>query len=171
MVRKVQYPIWWSWSYFKRGGYGGNEETEITNGEIITDAKGEFKITFKALPDETVDKKSQPIFYYEVSADVTDINGETRSGNTSVAVAYQMLQLNIDMPEKIIADSLKNINISSTNLNDIFEKAKVNVTITKVKAPNKIYRERYWDMPDQFLMSKDEYAGYFPYDIYKDEDR
>ena len=72
---------------------------EITNGETVTDEKGEFKINFKAIPDETVDKKDQPTFYYEVSADITDINGETRSGNTSVAVAYQMLQLNINMPE------------------------------------------------------------------------
>ena len=171
VVRKVQYPVWWGWGYFKRGGYGRNEETEITNGEVMTDAKGEFKITFKALPDESVDKKSQPTFYYEISADITDINGETRSGNTSVAVAYQMLQLNIDMPEKIAADSLKNLTIRSTNLNDIFEKANVNVTITKVKSPDKIFRERYWDMPDQFIMSKDEYSTIFPYDIYKDEDQ
>ena len=26
-------------------------------------------------------------------------------------------------------------------------------------------------MPDQFVMSKDEYYGYFPYDVYKDEDQ
>jgi len=171
VVRKVQYPIWWDWGYYKRGGYGRNEQTEITNGEVTTDAKGEFNITFKALPDESVDKKDQPTFYYEVSADVTDINGETRSGTTSVAVAYQMLQLSIDIPEKIKADSLINLKISSTNLNDIFEKANINVTITKVKSPDKIYRERYWDMPDQFVMSKNEYEGYFPYDIYKDEDQ
>lgn len=175
VVRKVRYPVWWEWGYVSRGRgksiYGRNEETEITNGEVVTDAKGAFKITFKALPDESVDKKSQPVFNYEVSADVTDINGETRSGSTSVAVAYQMLQLNIDMPEKISADSLKKLNISSTNLNDIFEKANVTVTINKVKSPDKIYRERYWDMPDQFVMSKDEYATYFPYDIYKDEDK
>ncbi len=172
VVRKVQYPVWWygGWGY-GRGRYGNNEQMEITNGEIITDAKGEFNITFKALPDESVDKKSQPIFYYEVSADVTDINGETRSSNTSVAVAYQMLQLNIDMPEKIVADSLKALKITSTNLNDIFEKANVNVTITKVKSPTKIYRDRYWDMPDQFTMSKDEYSNFFPYDVYKDEDQ
>ena len=175
VVRKVRYPIWWEWGFYSRskigGIYGRNEETEITNGTVITDAKGEFKITFKALPDESVDKKTQPVFYYEVSADVTDINGETRSGNTSVAVAYQMLQLNIDMPEKINADSLKALKITSTNLNDIFEKANVNVTITRVKSPEKIYRERYWDMPDQFIMSKEEYTKYFPYDIYKDEDQ
>ncbi len=172
VVRKVRYPIWFGWGgYYKGFPSGSNEEMEIANGETKTDAKGEFKIKFKAIPDETVDKKNQPTFYYELSADITDINGETRSGNTSVAVAYQMLQLKIDMPETIPADSLKNLKITSTNLNDIFEKANVNVTITKVISPTKIFRERYWQMPDQFVMSKNEYEGYFPYDIYKDEDQ
>ena len=170
VVRKIQYPIWWNWGYF-RGGNGKNEETEIANGELKSNAKGEFIITFKALPDETVDKKSQPIFYYEVSADITDLNGETRSGNTTVAVAYQMLQLNINLPEKLVADSLKDLKISSTNLNDIFEKAAITVTIQKVLSPGKFYRERFWNMPDQFIMGKEEYTGLFPYDVYKDEDK
>jgi hypothetical protein len=177
VVRKVRYPIWFGPDSYREGGYykgfpsGNREETEIANGITTTDAKGEFKIKFKAIPDESVDKKDQPTFYYEVSADITDINGETRSGNTSVAVAYQMLQLNIDIPETLPADSLKNLKISTTNLNDIFEKANVNVTITKVQSPTKIYRERYWQMPDQFTMSKNEHEGYFPYDVYKDEDQ
>ena len=171
VVRKTRYPVWWDWGWYKRGNYGSNEETEITNGTVTTDAKGIFNITFKALPDESVAKKDQPTFYYEVSADVTDINGETRSGNTSVAVAYQMIQLNIDMPEKMPADSLKNLKIQSTNLNDLFEQVKVNVAMHKVKSPDKIFRSRFWEMPDQFIMSKDEFTGYFPYDLYKDEDR
>jgi uncharacterized protein YfaS (alpha-2-macroglobulin family) len=173
VIRRVQYPIWWDWGFYGRGKIApySRQQTEISNGELVTDVKGAFNITFKALPDESVDKKTQPTFFYEVYTDITDINGETRSGSTSVAVAYQMLQLNIDMPEKINADSLKYLKISSTNLNDIFEKANVNVTITKLIAPNKIYRERYWDMPDQFIMSKKEYETYFPYDVYKDEDQ
>jgi Bacterial Alpha-2-macroglobulin MG10 domain/Alpha-2-macroglobulin family/MG2 domain len=172
VVRKVQYPVWWG--FYARGKfgypYGRNDEMEITNGEAVTDAKGEFNITFKALPDESIDKKDQPTFYYEISTDVTDINGETRSGSTSVAVSYQALQLNIDMPDKLPADSLKNLLIRSTNINDIFEKATVTVSIHKVKSPDKIYRERYWQKPDQFVMSKEEYSNYFPYDIYKNED-
>jgi hypothetical protein len=169
VVRKVQYPIWWEWGWYKRGGYGRNEEVEITNGTAKTDAKGEFTVNFKAQPDESVDKKSMPTFYYEVSADVTDINGETRSAETSVAVAYQALQLSIDIDEKINVDSLKNLKVSSTNINGIFEKANVNVTITKLKSPNKIFRERYWQQPDQFILSKDEYYTLFPYDLYKNE--
>ncbi len=175
VVRKVQYPVWWGWGYYsKRGGYylpSGKDQMEITNGTVTTDAKGEFHVTFKAIPDESVDKKNQPIFYYEVSADVTDINGETKSGETSVAVAYQMLQLNIGLPQKLPADSLKDLMISTTNLNNIYEKATVNVTIQKLVAPAKIFRARYWDMPDQFVMSKEEYYTTFPYDVYKDEDQ
>ncbi|MBI2729991.1 MAG: alpha-2-macroglobulin, partial [Sphingobacteriales bacterium] len=59
VVRKVRMPIWWDYgfSYAKiRQPYGGREEMEITNGETTTDANGEFKITFKAIPDESVDK-------------------------------------------------------------------------------------------------------------------
>ncbi len=176
VVRKVKYPIWWGWGgYIRKGGArfpgGRNEQVEITNGTTTTDNKGEFKIIFKALPDESIDKKDQPTFYYEVSADVTDVNGETRSGETSVAVAYQMLQLNIDVADKINAESLKNINIRSTNLNDIFEKTKVVVSIYAVQQPEKIFRERYWETPDQFVMSKDKYYSLFPYDVYKDEDK
>lgn len=174
VVRKVRYPIWWEWGYVRKGGgrsmpYGRSEEVEITNGTATTDSKGEFIITFKALPDESINKKDQPTFYYEVSADVTDLNGETRSGETSVAVAYQSLQLEIKLADKLPADSLKNILVRSTNLNDIEEKANVTLTIQQLKSPGKIFRERYWEQPDQFVMSKDEYYGFFPNDVYTNE--
>lgn len=176
VVRQVRYPDWWGYGYSKRGGryrpypYGGNSSQEITSGEAVTDAKGEFKVTFKALPDESVDKKGQPVFHYEVSADVTDINGETRSGSTSVAVAYQALQLDIVLPAKLPADSLKKLLVRSTNLNNIEENTTAIVSIQQLKSPGRVFRERYWEQPDQFTMSKDEYYGYFSYDVYKNED-
>lgn len=171
VVRKVQYPTWWDWRFYnKRPAYNGNEEVEIGNGELTTDVKGQFVINFKALPDESVDKKDQPIFYYEVSVDITDINGETRSGNASVAVSYQALLLNIGVIDKLETDSLKNLYISSNTMNGVFEKTKVNVLIYQLNTPDKIFRKRLWDMPDQFIMRKDEFESYFPYDVYKNED-
>lgn len=171
VVRKVRYPIWWWGGYKIWPPYDRGNEMEITNGTATTDSKGEFVITFKAIPDETVDKASQPSFYYEVSADITDINGETRSGNTSVAVAYQALQLNVDSPDKFPFDSLKNIKATSTNMNGLYEKAYVNLSVYKLQSPQKIFRTRYWQMPDQFVMSKEEYYASFPYDPYADEDQ
>jgi len=172
VVRTIQYPIWMGYrSYGKPGRYPfqNREEVEITNGETTTNAQGEFRILFKALPDESIDKKEQPTFNYEVSADVTDINGETRSAATLVAVAYQALKLEIKIADKISVDSLKNILVRSTNLNDIEEKTNVTVTIRQLKSPGKIFRERYWQQPDQFVMSKEEYYSNFPFDVYKNE--
>ncbi|MEO6718969.1 MAG: alpha-2-macroglobulin family protein [Ferruginibacter sp.] len=146
------------------------DEMEISNGETVTDHNGEFFINFKALPDERINKKNQPTFYYEVSADITDLNGETRSGTTWVAVAYHSLQLEINVAEKLPIDSLKKIYVKSTNLNDIEEKVVATLSIQKLKSPDRIFRERYWQQPDQFIMSRDEYYSYFPYDVYKDED-
>ncbi|MDB5201760.1 MAG: alpha-2-macroglobulin [Ferruginibacter sp.] len=172
VVRKVRYPIWWFGGYRKIWPpYGRGAEMEIVNGETVSDEHGEFTIRFKAIPDEAVDKKSQPVFYYEITADVTDINGETRTGTTSVAVAYQALQLEITSEDKLPADSLTNIRISSKNMNDLFEKAKLNVTLLKLKSPVKVYRARYWEMPDQFVMSREDFEKAFPYDAYKDEDQ
>lgn len=173
VVRKVRYPIWYDFDYGRKIWPPGRpaDEMEITNGVAITDSKGEFIISFKALPDETVQKSSYPTFYFEVHADVTDINGETRSGETNIAVAYQAILLTIDIPAKLVADSLKNLKIRSANTNDIFEKVSVNVTIQKVQSPQKIFRSRYWQMPDQFVLSRDEYYQHFPYDVYKDEDQ
>ncbi len=170
VVRRIQYPVWFGWSrrYIPQGN---REQMEITNGETKTDANGKFTITFKAIPDETTNKKDQPTFYYDVSADITDISGETRSGSATVAVAYQSLQLSINSVDKIPADSLKNVQITSTNTNGLFEKATVNVVMQKIQSPNKIQRTRYWEAPDVFVISKEAYAKDFPYDVYADEDQ
>lgn len=172
VVRKTIMPLW-----FYGGGYRkmiwppyGREQVEIAHGELTTDAKGEFRIAFKAVPDNTIPKKNQPTFYYEVSADVTDVAGETRSGHTQVAVAYQALKLTLNVPEKLHTDSLNNIRLSSTNLNEVFEQSTVTLTVHKLKTPERQFRTRYWPQPDTFVLSQQEFYAAFPYDVYKDED-
>jgi uncharacterized protein YfaS (alpha-2-macroglobulin family) len=169
LVRKTIMPMWYyGWGKMIWPPYG-REEVEIAHGTATTQADGTFIIHFKALPDNSIDKKSQPTFHYEVSADITDINGETRSGNTSVSVAYQALKLDIDVPGKLHTDSVKNIKIRSANFNELFEQAKVTFTIHQLKTPARIFRTRYWEQPDQFVMTKEEYYAAFPYDIYSNE--
>ncbi|MBN1637847.1 MAG: hypothetical protein JW866_02695, partial [Ignavibacteriales bacterium] len=43
------------------------------------------------------------------------------------------------------------------------------ITIHKLDEPNKIFRNRYWEQPDQYVMTKEEYDKFFPNDIYSDE--
>ncbi len=145
------------------------KEMEIAHGEMKTDKDGKFAIEFTAIPDLTIDKKFDPVFDYTIYADVTDINGETRSGQSMVSVGYKSLLLNVSVPEKLPADSLKNILISTTNMAGEYEPAKVNVTITRLKEEKRLIRSRYWERPDQFVMSKEEYIQNFPNDEYDDE--
>ena len=171
VVRVIRYPIWFGYYRSIYPPRGSNEEMEITNGITTTDAKGEFNIVFKAIPDETVDKKSQPTFDYRVSADITDVNGETRSAITTISISYQAIQLNIIADEKMPADSIKNIGITSTNANGLHEKTRVNFAMYKLQEPNRMFKARYWQQPDLFTMSKEEYYKLFPYDVYANEDQ
>ena len=165
-VARFLYP-WMFW----RKGFPQTTPLEITNGEITTDADGKFTIKFAAIPDLTLDKKTDPVFDYKVEADVTDINGETRSGDITVPIGYKALNLQIALPQGDIVniDSLKNIVVTSKNLSGQPEPVIANVKIYKLQSPDRIIRERLWEQPDKFILTENEFIQYFPHDEYKDE--
>ena len=167
VIRKVNYPYWWWWyrSYYNNG----SQQTEITNGETVTNDTGAYFIKFKALPDESVSKQSQATYMYEVIADVTDINGETHSTSTNAIVGYQALTLNISGDEIVNQADIKALKITTSNLNGIAEPTKGNFTVYKLKQPEKLFRNRLWAQPDRQTLSKEEYYKVFPYDLYADE--
>ncbi|HAI17809.1 MAG TPA: alpha-2-macroglobulin, partial [Xanthomarina gelatinilytica] len=164
--RKVQYPRWYYWY---RPAFI-SEPQEITHGEAITNNKGEFEITFKALPDTSVNKDNLPVFNYEVTADVTDLNGETRSATTIVNVGYHALIATVSVDATL--DKLKKehtLNIDTKNLNGEFVPAQGTIKIYKLKAPDYVLRPRPWKAPDYQMLSETEFNNMFPYEAYKDE--
>lgn len=164
--RNARYIYDWYW----RGGYRPrSSNTVITDSIIKTDAAGKFKITFKALPDEAVDKNTDPLFDFSITADVTDTNGETRNSNTTVTVGYKSLILNLTAPSIVVADSSQQISITTKNLSNEKEPANVKVKIYSVATPNRLIRKRYWQQPDQYIFTKEQYIQYFPNDDYADE--
>lgn len=158
------------WLYWKRGMPQGSS-MEIANGSIVTAADGKFAIRFKAIPDAAIDKKMEPIFDYKVIVDITDINGETRTAETVIPVSYKALQLKLQLGEGEILsiDSLKNIKISTRNLNGEFVSSHVRVSIHRLQSPTRLIRKRYWEQPDVHVISKQDYEKLFPYDEYQDE--
>jgi 5-hydroxyisourate hydrolase-like protein (transthyretin family) len=166
VVRTARFPYWW---YYWWGYYPASPQMEILNGTTITDDKGEFNVSFKAQPDYSVDKKSEPVFSYTVYADVTDINGETRSANTSVSAGYKSIEVSVGIPTEIEKKYDKQIPINTYNLSGEYEHVKGSIKIYKLKQPDKAFRSRITGVPDKFYMSKDEFIKEFPCDIYSDE--
>lgn len=164
--RNIRFPGWYYW----RRPYFNAEPQEITFGNTTTNAKGEFEITFKAIPDESVAKDNLPIFNYEVTADITDVNGETRSTSTIVNVGYHAMTINIVAPQKIDKEE-KNIELTlnSQNLNGEFVPVKGQLKVYKLKAPDRVLRKRPWHAPDYQTLSKAEFIKLFPHEPYDNE--
>ncbi|MDO6471324.1 alpha-2-macroglobulin [Maribacter sp. 1_MG-2023] len=165
--RVVNLPRWYYW--FRPHLNGSSQEIE--QGETVTDAAGNYEIKFKAIPDNSIAKENLPTFNYEVTADVTDINGETRSTVTNVAVGYHALNVNLVMQESI-DKTLKDtgFTITSRNLNGEFVAATGEVKLYKLQALENVIRPRQWSAPDYQSFSKDEFLKLYPHDAYEDED-
>ncbi|MBT8184871.1 MAG: alpha-2-macroglobulin, partial [Eudoraea sp.] len=112
--RVVYFPRW----YYRYGSYFDSTPQEIAFGVTKTAADGSYEIVFKALPDDEASNEGLPVFSYEVTADVTDINGETRSTSTVVRVGYHTLIATVSLPDRLDKQAKGNtIKISSANLN------------------------------------------------------
>ncbi|MFD2915958.1 alpha-2-macroglobulin family protein [Psychroserpens luteus] len=164
--RKVQYPRWYYWYR----PYFNSEPQEIAHGETTTDADGKFEIDFNAIPDASQDKSALPTFSYEITADITDINGETRSATTNVNVGYHALTAQISIANQLDKqDSKQSMSIDTRNLNGEFVAAKGNIKIYKLKAPNSVLRPRPWAAPDYQEFTEAEFKTLFPNEAYTNE--
>ncbi|MSU35239.1 MAG: hypothetical protein EXS36_09010 [Pedosphaera sp.] len=98
ITRRVRWP-WWCWW---RPGNSGSQQ--MGHGETRSGADGIFAITFQALPDLKAESADEPMFAYEVVADVTDSAGETRSANRTVNVGYTALVAGVSIPDWLTDD-------------------------------------------------------------------
>ncbi|WP_282054627.1 alpha-2-macroglobulin family protein [Maribacter luteus] len=164
--RIVNFPRWYYWYR----PYFNSSPQEITHGETTTDASGNYEVKFMAIPDKSADRESMPVFNYEISADVTDINGETHSATTTVRVGYHTLTANIVVGETIDKDKKDHtITVYTNNLNGQSVPAKGTLKIYKLISPAHVLRNRPWEAPDYAGFTEDEFRRLYPHDAYTNE--
>lgn len=163
--RNAVFPYWWWWWR----PMPTSDELEIAVGNATTNENGEFEIAFTAIPDLTLKSADKPQFNYTVYVDITDLNGETRSGELTVSVGTVAMLANINLPDLVNRNDKKTFALSTTNLSGEPTPAKVAVAINRLQHPSKVYRNRLWEQPDLTMMSREEYAADFPLDEYQNE--
>ena len=167
VVRTTNYPYWFGWWGF---WCPSSPDMEITNGTTVTNDTGGFSVTFKAIPDPAVAKSYSPTFTYSVSFDVTDMNGETRSGAGSVTVGYAALSLSVDVPRQVNKAGDTAFALTAANLSGVPEPTKGTVRVFRLKGPDQPLRKRLWEKPDLFTIDKKDFLKEFPSLPYADED-
>lgn len=167
VVREVRFPWlpWWS----KIGYPWASESMEIANGTSHTDEEGKFAISFAALPDRNIPKDQRPEFPYTIYADITDITGETQQNTTNVTAGYLSMKADVTASgiplgeAGINLDSLKQFEIITENLNGQPVPAQGTIMLERLRSPDQVYIERYWEKPDQQIMTAEEFKKAFPH--------
>lgn len=146
--------------------YWGHEQNEIiATGETKTDASGKFIIEFIAEPSKNAIKEQLPVFSYSITADVTDINGETHTAQTTVKVGYHDLIINASIPNSIETKKKNEITLTSTNLNGEFLAAKGEIKLYFVSPFSNKFKGNVWQKPEIESISALDFERLFPYEI------
>ena len=172
VTRTYAQPMW-GWGGWGRGIWPPRQSapTEIANGETTTDATGAISLSFVATPDATVIRTGNPTFTFEVTLDVTDRAGETRSTTQSLQIGYTALQASLNIPEQIEQGDTKTYAVKAMNQAGIPVAIRQGeVIITRLQAPAQPLRKRLWERPDRQLLTETEFKKLFPNDVYADED-
>ena len=110
VVRVVRRPsVYWR--------YADNDiksETVLVD-TLQTSADGTFTVAVPMVMPETYDEHPKRYFNFDITADVTDVAGETRHGETSLPLSDYPTMLTCDIPEKSLRDSLKTITFAYRN--------------------------------------------------------
>lgn len=110
VVRVVRRPsVYWRYA-----------DNDVKNETVLVDtlqtsADGTFTVAVPMVMPETYDEHPKRYFNFDITADVTDIAGETRHGETSLPLSDYPTMLTCNIPEKSLRDSLTTITFAYRN--------------------------------------------------------
>jgi uncharacterized protein YfaS (alpha-2-macroglobulin family) len=133
VVRQVRYPLWRWW-------VAAPQSQAIAHGEGVTDADGSYSITFTAKPDLSVLESDEPVFGFQIHADVTDTTGETRSADRTVWAGYTALQASLDAAGWQTPDMPVELTVTTQTIDGQPEVAAGKVRVYALKQPDKVAR-------------------------------
>lgn len=156
------------WYHYERLNFGA---TQISLGELTTDSKGNFTVMFKAKSDDNINEKGNISYYFDISADVTDITGETHSGHKSVKISQSPVFVETIIKSAFEKSelSIAKAKIEVTNSNGIEVAGKGSLEVYEIVDKNLGLKNRIWDEPDMQIYNKKEWDKIYSGNIYKKE--
>jgi len=88
----------------------------VDQGTVVTQDDGSFDVVFTIPQNDTRKGWFNSIFNFNIEASVTDLNGETQTGNFSFSVGDVSMILSASIPDKLDKDSKEKIRVKATNL-------------------------------------------------------
>ncbi|MDX1666320.1 MAG: MG2 domain-containing protein, partial [Saprospiraceae bacterium] len=168
VTREIRFPWipWWQRSFLPV-----SESAILTTGQTRTDEGGIFKLSFPARIDPSIDEDQHPVYVFRIEAEVTDISGETRTTTRHMRLSGIGLTAELAIPDQLDRSRSTGIAVKTQNLNGEEVAATGKLKIFSLRSPQNVLVERYWNKPDQFLLSEKEFKELFPHYPYRNEDQ
>ena len=132
---------WWVtyYPYWQGGTIGRSSNSEVVfKGEALTEADGTFQVSMPMV----LPKSSSPLFYnFVVTADVTDVAGETHQGQLSLPLGNRPTAFTADLDEKMRSDRMGRLKLHLLNAagNDVESTARYRIDEGKwVETPTNV---------------------------------
>ena len=158
------------WRYFWWYPRGNDNENSIL-GEAKTNEKGEFTIKLDLKKDENLE--GIQVDNYEVTASVTDINGETQSAETNVKVASVSHYIEIsDSKENYFSDENLKLTVETKNYDGQNLKKSYTAKLSSLQPEERIFRNNFESqIQDLPVFSKETFVQKFPNDYFDKEEK
>ena len=166
--RRARFPFF-PWRRYASYPMSGRSQ-QVAVGTTRTDGEGVFSLTFPALPDRSIPEDLNPYFIYTIAVTVTDLTGETHSREKTITLSYDPFRLQIDYPQEIDRSELVLPLAEAINAEGKRLDFPVQLVVYRLNAPEQIFRERYWDRPDVWALSEEDYQEHFPAYAYGEAD-
>ena len=150
------------WDYYWKIASGEDADVTIKTGTATTDKSGQFYVDFKATPNERLDKKDNPYFVFEIEATITDLNGEVKTCNYEMTMAYTDRQIAITSEHTNWIGKPLELTIECNNLQDQPLAFTGSIKIEKLIKNTEVKKDRWWETTDTTLLSDDDYQRWFP---------
>jgi hypothetical protein len=165
--RSAHMPWWGGWYY--RGWLPWGRSTQVAQGFALCDAQGKFTVDFLAEADAQFPRGADPTFHFTIEASATDLNGETQSGSTSLNLGYRSIEISIVLGESLDRSATDSLAAQVLNLNGQRVDVPMDIRVFRLQAPPVPLRDRLWEQPDRFTMTREEHAQQFPQQVYTNE--
>jgi hypothetical protein len=137
--REVEWAPWVS-RVVRRGEGSGSEE--VGRGETFTGVDGSVAVRFVAVPGKMEREGGDAWFRYEVTADVTDGAGETRSAEVSVRVGERAMQAGLEMGAWQTREEPVAVRVTTRSLDGEPLAAKGELEVFRLVMPERVVRPR-----------------------------
>lgn len=163
---RVQRTAYFPWYHGWRSSYFPvSNAAEIAHGVVETNADGSFELSFVARPDPDLGAASLPVYNFVISADVTDLAGETQSATTTVRIGERSLVLGLATGDVIDRSSLDSLRVTATTLDGNPVEASGTLRLSKLVEPEAVLRP-HWPVVDTVSISEADWREAFPHLAY-----